>query len=95
MDIEAEVKRLAALARLEVPEGEVAGFAKEFEQVLAYVSKLNELSIDVSLRAGSGQEVNVFREDANPHEAGAFTEAIVAQFPNREGNLLSVKKILP
>ena len=74
---------------------DVSRFAKEFEQILAYVGKLNELSVDVkNAKEKPVSPVNVFREDVAPHETGKYTEAITAQFPKREGDALSVKQIL-
>ncbi len=37
---------------------------------------------------------NVMREDADPHAADAFTDALLAQAPRKEGRYLKVKKIL-
>ena len=95
MDGEKEVVRLAALARISVPDADITRLAGEFEHILAYVGKLNELSVEVSgIDKGSVPMVNVFREDGEPHETGKYTEAITAQFPNREGDALSVKQVI-
>lgn len=88
-----DVKRLAALARIEIEEGKLESFAKEFESILAYVGKLETLSLSRM------EEVvpplrNVFREDVNPNAKGEYTARIVAQFPQKEGNALSVKQII-
>jgi aspartyl/glutamyl-tRNA(Asn/Gln) amidotransferase C subunit len=87
-----DVKKLAALARIEVSEEELPKFAKEFDAILGYVSKLSELT------APAGKPLlpytNVFRADEKPHESGAFTEKLAEQFPAREGDLLSVKQIV-
>ncbi len=48
----------------------------------------------VDSRAASGGEVNVMREDTNPHESGKFSEAILKNAPSREENYLKVKKIM-
>ena len=95
MDGEKEVKRLAELARLSIPENDVSRLAGDFEHILAYVGKLNELSVEIpEADRGATPMVNVFREDGEPHETGKYTEAITAQFPNREGDALSVKAII-
>lgn len=89
-----DVKRLAALARIEIPEEKLESFATEFKSILAYVGKLDELT----LPTGSDRTVplvrNVLRADGEPHTPGLYTEKIVAQFPEREGNSLSVKQIV-
>jgi aspartyl-tRNA(Asn)/glutamyl-tRNA(Gln) amidotransferase subunit C len=89
-----EVKHLAALARLSVSEEELPKLAGEFESILAYVGKLDEL--ELSVKAGNTVPVvhNVFREDGTPNEPGKNTEKLTAAFPQRDGNALSVKQII-
>ena len=88
-----DVKRLAALARLRVPEEDLARFAEEFEGILGYVGKLDELSLPS--RGASVPEVrNIFREDGEPTITGIWTERLTAQFPERDGDSLSVKQII-
>lgn len=88
------VKKLAALARLEIPEDKLAAFAKEFDAILAYVGQLDSLSIDTSATPVAPPLKNVFREDVEPHESGKYTEKLASQFPQREGDALSVKQII-
>ncbi|MEK9184454.1 MAG: Asp-tRNA(Asn)/Glu-tRNA(Gln) amidotransferase subunit GatC [Patescibacteria group bacterium] len=88
-----DVQKLAALARIEVPEAELASFTKEFDAVLAYVGKLDELTLAHETPT-AGVVRNVFREDGEPHEGGKYTQALVEQFPDKDGNHLLVKKIL-
>jgi len=87
-----DVKKLAALARLSVPEETLPKFAKEFDAILGYVGQLADLDI----KAGEPllPYTNIFRADENPHESGIYTEKLAEQFPSREGNLLSVKQII-
>ncbi len=87
-----DVKKLAALARITVPEEKLAKFAEEFEAILGYVSKLDELVVPQATPLLP--YTNVFRADENPHEIGKYTEKLTEQFPAREGDLLSVKQIL-
>ncbi len=89
-----DVKKLAALARVEVNEQELEKFAGEFDGILAYVGQLNALSIDTKGVKEVPALRNVFREDGTPHEKGVWTEKIVEQFPAREGDALSVKQII-
>lgn len=88
-----DVRRLAALARVEVSEADLPRFAREFDAVLAYVGKLDELTIP-DLERIVPPVRNVFRADTVTEETGSNTEKIVAQFPQRDGNSLSVKKII-
>lgn len=88
-----EVKKLAALARIEVGEAELEKFAKEFDGILAYVGQLDALTI--THESGKRPQVrNVFRHDAHPHEAAAHTKALTDAFPERDGDYLKVKQII-
>jgi aspartyl-tRNA(Asn)/glutamyl-tRNA(Gln) amidotransferase subunit C len=89
-----EVKKLAALARLEIKEDELKTFTRELDAILAYVGQLE--SLDISIEPGRTKQPlrNVMREDGEPHESGKYTEAIAKQFPAREGDALSVKQII-
>lgn len=88
-----EVTKLAALARIAIPEESLETFTKEFDGVLTYVGTLEELSLHHETPT-AGAVRNVFREDGEPHASGMHTENITAQFPKRDGNYLSVKKII-
>jgi aspartyl-tRNA(Asn)/glutamyl-tRNA(Gln) amidotransferase subunit C len=87
-----DVKKLAALARISVPEESLPKLVEEFDAILGYIGQLSELKIT------SGTPLlpytNIFRADENPHENRAYTEKLAEQFPAREGDLLSVKQII-
>lgn len=88
-----DVRKLAALARIDIPEDGLPKLAAEFESILAYVSQLDSLQVaDASTSVSTVH--NVFREDGEPHETGAFTELVARQFPEREGDYLKVKQII-
>lgn len=89
-----DVQKLAALARLSIPEANLETFAKEFDGILAYVGRLEELTLPEK-GAGTVPVVrNVFRGDGVPHEKGLYTKALVEQFPEHDGDYLSVKQII-
>ncbi len=88
-----DVKKLAALARLSIPDEALPKLAAEFESILAYVGQLD--SLDVSGKKDRKPPVrNVFREDGEPHASGTHTAAITTQFPERDGDYLKVKQII-
>jgi aspartyl/glutamyl-tRNA(Asn/Gln) amidotransferase C subunit len=89
-----EVKKLAALARIRVEESELKKFTQEFDAILAYVGQLEKLELSKRGERMKPPLRNVMREDGEPQEPGAFTAKIVAQFPEREGDALSVKQII-
>ncbi|HEU5114831.1 MAG TPA: Asp-tRNA(Asn)/Glu-tRNA(Gln) amidotransferase subunit GatC [Candidatus Paceibacterota bacterium] len=92
-----EIIKLAALSRLKLSEDEISRMQGDMTSILAYVDKL---------KAAEGAEFgpvmsvnrNVMREDANPHESGTFTDALIALSPKHqateEGKFVKVKKIL-
>lgn len=89
-----DVKRLAALARIEVSEEELPKFAAEFESILAYVGKLDALTLPSAGTRAKPAVRNVLREDGAPTPTGTNTKKLVEQFPEKKGDLLSVKQII-
>ncbi|HEX7651234.1 MAG TPA: Asp-tRNA(Asn)/Glu-tRNA(Gln) amidotransferase subunit GatC [Candidatus Paceibacterota bacterium] len=94
MAISEDVKKLAALARLDIPDDTLAAFAAEFDGILKYVGQLESLTLDTAGAPSAGALRNVFREDGAPHESGKYTEKLAGAFPQREGDALSVKQII-
>ena len=41
-----DVRYIAGLARIHVPEDELEGFTKNLEDIISYVDQLNELNVD-------------------------------------------------
>ena len=89
----ADVKKLAALARISISEKDLGRFTKEFDEILAYVSQLEKLNVKKDAKRVPPLH-NVMREDGEPRAPGAYTEKLVAQFPEKEGNALKVKQII-
>lgn len=89
-----DVKKLAALARIEVSEEELPKFTKEFEAILAYVGQLDSLSLPKDLKDATPALRNVFRPDENATAPGTWTEKLASAFPEREGDSLVVKQII-
>ena len=87
-----DVRKLAELARIDVPEEKLGKFAAEFDQILAYVGQLDELSVEKG--APLLPYENILRKDGEPTPKGTWTEKLVKQFPESEGNSLSVKQII-
>lgn len=89
-----EIENLAQLARMDLSEAEKASLASDMKDILAFVDKIKEADVDVTLENRVGAVYNVFREDMDPHESGIYTEALLAAAPSREGDFVKVKKIL-
>lgn len=61
MDIE-QVRKLAELARLEVPEAELAVVAADMDKTLSFVDEIQSVAVDGVSTTTS--DTNVFRDDA-------------------------------
>ena len=90
------VKKLADLSRLDLTDEELQSMEKDIASILEYVDVITTIPLpDSVLETPHFEEVNVMREDGQPHESGSFSEGIVGQFPNQQDGYLKVKKILP
>lgn len=89
-----DVRKLAALARITVPEEDLERFTQEFDAILAYVGQLDKLELPKDLKDAKPTVRNVFREDGEPTKTGTWTEKIAGAFPAREGDALVVKQII-
>lgn len=89
---EEAVKNLSNLARIDLSSDEVASLKKDLENILNYVSELQNLScnnIDVE-----DDLINVMRDDNDPHESGLYTEKLLESAPHVSEDYVAVKKIL-
>lgn len=89
-----DVKKLAALARIQVSEEALPTFTSEFDAILAYVGQLDALALPKDLKDAKPPLRNVFRPDENPTPPGTWTKKLVSAFPEREGDALVVKQII-
>ena len=91
-----EVKALAHLARLELPESEVDKLCQDLESILGYVAGLKveatQLDQDRETRTASD---NTLRPDTRPHESGIHTEQLLKASPLTRDGYLVVKPIFP
>ena len=88
-----EIDKLAKLARLEIPAEEKETLRKEVEEILEYVGQIQKLSPKEPPKE-AGIIRNIFREDKEPHQTGEFTDALLANAPEKENGYIKVKKIL-
>ncbi|MBN2021033.1 MAG: Asp-tRNA(Asn)/Glu-tRNA(Gln) amidotransferase subunit GatC [Sedimentisphaerales bacterium] len=90
---EAQVRKVAKLARLELNDKEVEEFAGQLSAILDYVARMNELDTnDVEPLAHCLPIHNVFREDTIKESLG--TEKTLANAPQQDGSFFKVPKIL-
>ena len=94
MATKGDVQKLAALARIEVADADLDAFVTEFDAIIAYVGQLEQFELTPEVTKEKPELRNVMRPDTTPHETGKYTEKIVAQFPAKKGDALSVRQII-
>jgi aspartyl-tRNA(Asn)/glutamyl-tRNA(Gln) amidotransferase subunit C len=89
---EAQVRKVANLARLDLTESEVEEFAGQLSAIIDYVEKMNGLDTsNVEPLAHCLPISNVFREDVIRESLG--TEKTLANAPEHDGEFFKVPKI--
>ena len=89
-----EVKKMAELSRIKMSDGELTELQGDLDKILDYVSTIQSAPTDDIPDAILPEHRNVMREDENPHDVGEFTEALLANVSEREGDYVKVKKVL-
>lgn len=88
-----EVAKLAELARLDLPESELDGYAKQLEIILESVAKVGEVSTkDVKPMSHATGLVNIFREDVTKESLSR--NEILRSAPATEDDRFRVPRIL-
>lgn len=87
-----DVLALAKLARIELGDKEALELTGELGPILDYVGEVK--SVSGASKKEDPALLNVMRGDASPHESRMYSEAILNNAPDREGNYIKVKKIL-
>jgi len=104
----ADIEKLAKLSRLKLTEDEKEKYAKDMENILAYVKQIDGVSPTSGVGATAGASLkssyapaptvgdtrNIMHDDDKPHESGIFTEELLKLAPRSENNRVKVKKIL-
>ena len=88
-----DVRKVAQLARLELPEDEVITYADQLQEILGYIEQLKKVdTTGIPPTTRAVEVVNVLREDlATLTET---REELLDLAPNREGDFFRVPKIL-
>lgn len=90
-----EISHLGKLSRIALAPAEIDVLQTEIEAILAYVSTVTAIVSNESVSEKSvGARYNVLRPDVVTVVPGAYTEMLLSAMPNREGQFMSVKKIL-
>ena len=88
-----DVRKVATLARLDLPDDRIEIYTSQLESILGYVDQLQAVDTsDVPPTTRAVEVVNVTRaDDVNATEV---REEILDQAPKREGDFYRVPKIL-
>jgi aspartyl/glutamyl-tRNA(Asn/Gln) amidotransferase C subunit len=87
-----DIKALATLARLAVPEEELARLEREIPNILSFVETIQEVNADAGEHEATVR--NVMREDEHPHERGMYTERLLEAAPASVGKRIAVKQVI-
>ncbi len=88
-----DVRKVAKLARLELPEELVDTYTIQLEKILEYVAQLEQIDTDnIPPTTRAVEVINVLRED-NVKETD-IRDNLLNLAPNREGDFYRVPKIL-
>lgn len=90
---EDDVRKVAKLARLDLPEAKIATYTGQLERILDYVAHLETVDTEgVAATARAVEVVNVCREDlVTPTDV---REELLNEAPQREGDFIRVPKIV-
>ena len=88
-----DVRKVAKLARLDLPEDKIATYTGQLERILGYVDQLQAVDTDgVPATTRAVEVVNMTREDTVvPTDV---REQLLDEAPLREGDFFRVPKIL-
>lgn len=85
-----DIKKLSAYTRIDLASEEEKALCGDLETILEYVKKL---------KSARGEEeytddfVNKLREDAEPHEHGAYREVLINAAPETRDGFIKVKEV--
>jgi aspartyl-tRNA(Asn)/glutamyl-tRNA(Gln) amidotransferase subunit C len=89
----ATVRRIATLARIEVPEADLAGLAGELSGILGWIEQLQEVNTDAVAPMTGGTDMKL------PWRADVVTEGnkadlVTANAPDPQGPFFTVPKVV-
>ena len=90
---EATVARIASLARIDVPQDELAPLAAELSHILGWIEQLGEVDTDGVAPMTSVVAMRLARRDDRVTDGGKV-EAILANAPARQGDYFVVPRVV-
>ena len=90
-----DVRKVAKLCRLVIPEDDIEKYSNQLEGILEYIAQLERIdTLNVPPTTRAVEVVNVFREDAVVSSSSDIRDKILDLAPQREGEFFRVPKIL-
>ena len=89
-----EILKLAELARLNITDIEAEGYKKDFEGILDYIDSIKSVEIELADHCETNLTRNTMRSDDDVYAAGEFSDVLLAEAPDVEGDYFKVKKVL-
>jgi aspartyl-tRNA(Asn)/glutamyl-tRNA(Gln) amidotransferase subunit C len=87
------IRRVARLARIRVPEADIARLQADLNGILGWIEMLNEVNVDgVEPLAGGTTLALRLRPDVVTD--GGLAEAVLANAPDRAGEFFAVPKVV-
>ena len=87
-----DLRKVSQLARLEIPEKDLATYADQIEKILEYIDQLQSIdTTNVPPTSRAVEVINVLREDSV--EVSKIRDSILDLAPKREGDFYRVPKI--
>ena len=89
----ADIRALAALARLAVDDEDMEKLEEQIPAILSFAARIQEVAETVEPDMNPAHK-NVMRADGNPHASGVHTEELLAAAPARDRNYVRVTQVL-
>jgi aspartyl-tRNA(Asn)/glutamyl-tRNA(Gln) amidotransferase subunit C len=88
-----DVRHVAKLARLAIPDDKLPEFTRKLETILGYVDQLKEVNVEgVEPTSHAIKMSNVLRQDEPT--AALDVEAVLQNAPQRDGRFFQVPKVI-
>ena len=90
-----DVRKVAKLSRLDIPDDDVEKYSNQLEDILEYIAQLERIDTsDVPPTTRAVEVVNVFRDDNVQTSSDDVRDQLLSLAPEREGEFYRVPKIL-
>ena len=89
-----DIEKLAKLSRIELTDKEKGTYLKDIGSILAYVDQIKGAVAEIGEERKVADLRNIMRVDEVVMGEESKSSAVIAEFPQKQGDYLKVKKIL-